>query len=136
MLQGMHDLQSVKEESRGLVITLSGQVLFSSGQWVLLPAARAALDNVADALKAQPDRKITVEGYTDSQGTQASNLVLSQARAEAVRKYLVSRGVAEEKIRATGFGAESPLAPNDTAEGRANNRRVEIVLAPVANEPR
>jgi len=136
MLSGMKDLQSVKEESRGLVITLSGQVLFPSGRWTLLPAARDALDNVAEALQSQPDRKITVEGYTDAQGTAASNLVLSQARAEAVRRYLIQRGVDEDRIRATGMGEENAIAPNSTAEGRANNRRVEIILAPVKSEPR
>jgi outer membrane protein OmpA-like peptidoglycan-associated protein len=135
-LEGIRDLQSVQEEPRGLVITLSGQVLFASGKFDLLPAARTALDNVAAALKADPDRSITVEGYTDSQGSPASNLVLSQARAESVRRYLIERGVPEDKIGARGMGEDNPVASNDSIEGRANNRRVEIVVAPKNVEPR
>ncbi|HEY1099620.1 MAG TPA: OmpA family protein [Myxococcota bacterium] len=129
-LQKMSDLQSVKEETRGLVITLSGQVLFASGKYELLPAARKALDNVAEALKASGNRKITIEGHTDSQGSKGLNQTLSQNRAESVRSYLISRGIVETEIRAEGFGPDRPVAPNTTAEGRANNRRVEIVLAP------
>lgn len=131
-LQKMSDLQSVKEETRGLVITLSGQVLFASAKYELLPAAKKALDNVAEALKASGNRLITIEGHTDSQGNQASNMTLSQRRAESVRTYLISRGIVETEIRAEGFGPDRPVAPNTTAEGRANNRRVEIVLAPQA----
>jgi outer membrane protein OmpA-like peptidoglycan-associated protein len=129
-LQAMRDLQSVKEEARGLVITLSGAVVFASVQSTLLPAARSALDNVAEALKANPDRAITVEGHTDSQGSMQSNQQLSQSRSEAVRVYLVSRGIAAAGITAAGYGQDRPVANNKTAEGRANNRRVEIVLAP------
>jgi outer membrane protein OmpA-like peptidoglycan-associated protein len=130
-LQAMRDLQSVKEEARGLVITLSGAVVFASGQSTLLPAARSALDNVAEALKATPERAITVEGHTDSQGSVQSNQQLSQSRSEAVRAYLVSRGIASAGIKAAGYGQDRPIADNKTAEGRATNRRVEIVLAPV-----
>ncbi len=129
-LQKMSDLQSVKEETRGLVITLSGQVLFASGKYELLGPARKALDNVAEALKASGNRKITIEGHTDSQGSAGSNMTLSKNRAESVRTYLVSRGIVDTEIRAEGFGQDRPIAPNTTAEGRANNRRVEIVLAP------
>jgi outer membrane protein OmpA-like peptidoglycan-associated protein len=131
-LQAMSDLQSVKEEARGLVITLSGAVLFASGKSVLLPAAQRALNDVAEALKASPNRAITVEGHTDSQGTNASNQELSRRRGEAVRAYLVSRGVAAAGITSAGFGPDRPIADNATTEGRANNRRVEIVLAPEA----
>ncbi len=129
-LQKMSDLQSVKEETRGLVITLSGQVLFASAKYELLPAAKKALDNVAEALKASGNRMITVEGHTDSQGNASSNMTLSQRRAESVRTYLVSRGIVDTEIRAEGLGQGRPVADNATAEGRANNRRVEIVLAP------
>lgn len=129
-LQAMRDLQSVKEEARGLVITLSGAVVFASGQSTLLPAARSALDNVAEALKATPERAITVEGHTDSQGSAQSNQQLSQSRSEAVRTYLVSRGIPSAGIKAAGYGQDRPVADNKTAEGRATNRRVEIVLAP------
>jgi outer membrane protein OmpA-like peptidoglycan-associated protein len=128
-LLAMRDLQSVKEEERGLVITLSGAVLFSSSKAVLLPAARAALDNVADALVLTPERHITILGHTDAQGSAQSNMDLSQRRADAVRLYLISRGVDAAHVEANGMGQEQPIAENTTAEGRANNRRVEIVLA-------
>ncbi len=129
-LQSMADLKSVKEEPRGLVITLSGAVLFASGKYMLLPAAQKALDNVAEALKATPERMITVEGHTDSQGSQQSNMELSQRRSEAVRTYLVSRGIPDASITAAGFGPNRPVADNASTDGRANNRRVEIILAP------
>jgi outer membrane protein OmpA-like peptidoglycan-associated protein len=128
------DLQriaSVKQESRGMVITLSGEVLFTSGKAELLPAAQAKLTEVANALTQQsPDGKIVVEGHTDAQGKEAFNLDLSTRRAQAVRDYLASHGVAPDRITAQGLGFSRPIADNKTAEGRANNRRVEIVVQP------
>jgi outer membrane protein OmpA-like peptidoglycan-associated protein len=124
-------LASVKQETRGMVITLSGAVLFTSGKSDLLPSAQAKLNDVATALTQQdPDSTMVVEGHTDSQGGEAFNQQLSQQRAEAVRNYLVSRGVAADRITAQGFGLSRPIADNNTAEGRANNRRVEIVVKP------
>jgi outer membrane protein OmpA-like peptidoglycan-associated protein len=121
-------LAAVKEEARGLVITLSGSVLFASNQSTLLPAATDRLNKVADALLVTKERKLTVEGYTDSQGSASYNMVLSQKRADVVRTYLISRGYPGDLIQARGIGEESPIANNNTAEGRANNRRVEIVV--------
>lgn len=121
----------VKEDERGVVITLSGQVLFASGKSTLLPAARDALDNVAAALKANPNRDIIVEGHTDSMGSTSFNEDLSQRRAVSVREYLIEQGVPSEMIRARGRGEEEPIETNASAEGRANNRRVEIVLSPL-----
>ncbi|EYF08758.1 OmpA family protein [Chondromyces apiculatus] len=122
---------AVKEEQRGTVITIPSGVLFTSGKYALLPAAQQKLDQVADALKNQDDRKIIVEGHTDSQGTDESNMVLGKNRAQSVRDYLVSRGVPAEMISATGLGESRPVADNNSAEGRANNRRVEIIVQPV-----
>jgi outer membrane protein OmpA-like peptidoglycan-associated protein len=122
---------AVKEEPRGTVITLPGAVLFPSGKWDLLPGARGKLDQVAEALKNQADHKMIVEGHTDSQGTESSNMELSQRRAQSVRDYLVSRGVPADIISATGVGQGRPVADNRTAEGRQNNRRVEIVVQPI-----
>ena len=121
-------LAAVKEEARGLVITLSGSVLFASNKSELLPAAQDRLTHVADALLATKERKLTVDGYTDSQGSSSYNLELSQKRADAVRMFLVSRGYPGELIQAHGIGEDSPVASNANAEGRANNRRVEIVV--------
>jgi outer membrane protein OmpA-like peptidoglycan-associated protein len=130
-LAALAKLAAVKEEERGLVITLSGSVLFRSGESTLMPGAQTRLDQVADALLASGGRNVVVEGFTDSQGSDQYNLDLSQRRAEAVRDYIVQRGYDGARIQARGIGEDRPIADNTTAEGRANNRRVELVLAPV-----
>jgi outer membrane protein OmpA-like peptidoglycan-associated protein len=119
---------AAKEDARGMVITLSGSVLFRTNDATLLPGAQTRLDEVATALVAKK-QDVVIEGYTDSRGSQSTNMSLSQRRAESVRGYLVSRGFPAEKISAKGMGPERPIAENGTAEGRANNRRVEIVIA-------
>jgi outer membrane protein OmpA-like peptidoglycan-associated protein len=119
---------AAKEEARGLVITLSGSVLFRSNDAQLLPAAFTRLDEVAGALVAK-GQDVVVEGYTDSRGSMSTNMDLSRRRAESVRTYLVSHGVQSDTIQARGMGPERPVAENTNAEGRANNRRVEIVIA-------
>jgi outer membrane protein OmpA-like peptidoglycan-associated protein len=124
---------SVKQETRGMVITLSGSVLFTSGKSELLPAAQVKLNEVAKALTEQdPDSTMVVEGHTDSQGAAEFNQKLSRDRAQSVRDYLVSRGIAGDRITAEGFGPSRTVGDNATAEGRANNRRVEIVVKPKA----
>ena len=125
-------LAAVKEEERGTVITLSGSVLFPSDQATLLPEAQTRLGQVSDALLATKERNITVEGHTDARGSESHNLDLSQRRAEAVRAFLVQRGYEPDKIQARGIGKARPVADNNSAEGRANNRRVEIVVQPKA----
>jgi outer membrane protein OmpA-like peptidoglycan-associated protein len=126
-------IASVKQEPRGMVITLSGSVLFASAKADLLPGAQVKLADVAKALSEQdPDAKILVQGYTDSQGGASFNQDLSQRRAEAVRSYLVSHGLAADRLTAQGLGPSSPIADNSSPEGRANNRRVEIVVQPSA----
>jgi outer membrane protein OmpA-like peptidoglycan-associated protein len=122
---------AIKEEPRGTVITLPGGVFFTSGKADLAAGAQEKLNAIALALKDQEDRKIIVEGHTDSQGSVDSNKDLSERRAKTVRDYLVSQGVAADKISATGYGESRPVADNKTPEGRANNRRVEIVITPV-----
>lgn len=129
-LASLEQLAKVKEEARGVVITLSGGVLFATGQSELMSIARTKLDDVAKALQDQGYKKITVEGHTDSRGSDSVNMELSRLRAEAVRIHLVSRGIKPELITAVGVGETRPVASNDTAEGRANNRRVEIVVEP------
>lgn len=132
--QQAHDalskLAAVKEEARGMVITLSGSVLFTSNQATLLPEAQTRLNQVADALLETKDRNIVIEGYTDSRGSDDKNLELSRLRAVAVRDYLISRGYPMERVQAVGLGESRPIADNSTAEGRANNRRVEIIVQP------
>jgi outer membrane protein OmpA-like peptidoglycan-associated protein len=124
-------LADVKQEDRGMVITLSGSVLFASGKSELLPSAQQRLTEVAQALKeSSPEASIVVEGHTDSKGSETYNLDLSARRAEAVRSYLVTQGVSEQQIHSQGLGFSRPVADNKSAEGRANNRRVEIVVQP------
>lgn len=124
-------IASVKQDARGTVITLSGELLFTSGKADLMAGAEAKLSEVARALTQQDkNARIVVEGYTDSQGSDAFNLDLSTRRAEAVRTYLSSHGVAEDRISAKGFGESLPVGDNGTPQGRANNRRVEIVVQP------
>ncbi len=126
---------SVRQDPRGMVITLPGSVLFASAKYDLLPQAQAKLSQVADVLtKQDPDSKIVVQGYTDSQGTNQFNMDLSQHRAEAVRTYLVSHGISSDRVTAQGFGPANPVADNASAEGRADNRRVEIVVQPASGQ--
>jgi outer membrane protein OmpA-like peptidoglycan-associated protein len=123
------EVASVREvPQRGTVITLSGSVLFATGQSTLLPIAQEKLNQVATALREQTDQSITIEGYTDNVGADDKNQELSLRRAQAVRDYLVAQGVPAERVQAVGRGEGSPVAPNSTPEGRANNRRVEIVV--------
>jgi outer membrane protein OmpA-like peptidoglycan-associated protein len=119
---------SVQEAEGETTITILGSVLFRSGGSELLAGAAPRLAAVADALNTQPTRNITVEGFTDSRGSDTQNQVLSLARADSVRTVLLSHGVESSRIRTVGVGEARPTADNATAEGRANNRRVEIVL--------
>ena len=128
-MKSLAEIAKIKEEQRGLVITLDGSVLFASGKTALLPIAESKLETVANVLQQQSDdKKIIVEGHTDSVGDDAKNLKLSQDRAESVRSFLVSHGVKADRVSAVGKGESVPVADNKTPEGRANNRRVEIVI--------
>jgi outer membrane protein OmpA-like peptidoglycan-associated protein len=128
-MASLSKIAQVKEEQRGVVITLDGQVLFVTGKAELLPIARDRLNEVAKSLKELDDDKlVSIEGFTDSRGADDTNMKLSQDRANAVRDYLASQGVKPQKLRAIGRGEASPVASNDTPEGRANNRRVEIII--------
>lgn len=127
-LASLASIAALKEEERGLVLTLSGSILFRSADSNLLPAAREKLDQVAKALLAIRTRNLIVEGHTDSQGSDSYNQSLSQRRADAVRNYLVQSGYPADHIQSRGQGEGSPIASNSSAEGRANNRRVEIVI--------
>jgi len=127
-LAALAQLAAVKEEERGLVVTLSGGVLFRSAESTLLSSAQVKLDQVANALLAVRARNLIVEGHTDSQGSESYNQGLSQRRADAVRDYLVQRGYPADRIQARGKGKGSPIADNASPEGRANNRRVEIII--------
>ncbi|HEU4646661.1 MAG TPA: OmpA family protein [Burkholderiales bacterium] len=117
-----------KQTDRGLVLTL-GDVLFDSGRAELKAGAARTVDRLAAFMRDHPERSLQVEGYTDSVGSDALNLALSQRRADAVRAALESRGVEGSRITTNGMGKANPVAGNDTAEGRQRNRRVEIVIS-------
>jgi outer membrane protein OmpA-like peptidoglycan-associated protein len=130
-----------QESGRSLSMNLSGDVLFDYDKAALKPAAEQALKKVAVVLGQFPESMVTVEGYTDSKGGKSVNLQLSQARAAAVKDWLVRNGgIPATSITAKGFGEENPVAPNQNADGsdnpagRALNRRVSIIVekAPVA----
>lgn len=127
-LAALAKMVAVKDEPRGTVITLSGSVLFGSDRAILLPTALSRLDEVGEVLLSNKERKVVVEGHTDSRGSEEHNLDLSRRRADAVRNHLVQQGYEPDLIVALGLGEGQPVASNSNAEGRANNRRVEIVL--------
>jgi outer membrane protein OmpA-like peptidoglycan-associated protein len=127
-LDKLSSIASIKQDQRGFVLTLTGSVLFATNKSELMPAARQRLTEVAKALKQVEGRHIVVDGFTDSTGSDERNMKLSQERADAVKTFLVSRGVKEDMITAEGRGKQDPVASNATPDGRANNRRVEIVI--------
>lgn len=103
-------------------------IQFESGRDVIKRSSYGILNNVADIMKDNPEYKLIIDGHTDSQGNDAANLELSKKRAAAVKKYLVDKGVSESRLTSRGFGETKPKATNDTAEGRATNRRVEFTV--------
>jgi outer membrane protein OmpA-like peptidoglycan-associated protein len=116
--------------SREIVLRGKGQVLFDYDKAVLKPAGIQALGPVVQEMKAQPNLRATIVGHTDSDGTDAYNMGLSKRRAEAVRNYLVSQGIASSRLAVDWKGEREPVASNATAEGKAENRRVVITLTP------
>jgi len=100
---------------------------FETNSWQIRPSDAGTLDEVAAALKQSPAMRVRIEGHTDNVGTAESNRVLSERRAQSVMEALVQRGVDRSRLSAAGFGQERPIADNRTEEGRAKNRRVELV---------
>ncbi len=117
-----------RDTARGLIVSLS-DVLFDSGQATLKPGAREKLAKVSGILLTYPTLHLNVEGHTDSVGTDEYNLKLSERRADAVRDYLTSNGISAANVQAVGLGKDGPVASNDTAAGRQQNRRVEMVVS-------
>ena len=110
--------------------TLSNRVVeFESGSATLTASGRAILDEMAAAIKQIGAPKVQLIGHTDSQGNHQANVALSLARASTVRNYLIDKGIPLESLSASGAGPDQPVASNDTAEGRAKNRRIEFRLA-------
>ena len=109
-------------------IELKQTVFFDTGRATIRRVSFALLGDVAQALQDNPKLKVEIQGHTDSQGADAVNLKLSQRRAEAVRLFLIKRGVTSDRMRARGYGETVPIADNRTSDGRSQNRRVEFVI--------
>jgi outer membrane protein OmpA-like peptidoglycan-associated protein len=117
----------LRETDRGVVVTL-GDVLFATGETEIQPEALSNLEDVVELLRTEPDKRIRIEGHTDSTGPASVNMRISQQRAEAVRDQLVAMGIAADRINAVGMGEDFPIASNEDAEGRSRNRRVDVIL--------
>jgi outer membrane protein OmpA-like peptidoglycan-associated protein len=132
----LSQLASVREEARGLIVTLPGNIYFDVNKSNVKPSMQARLTEIARALATVPNQRVLVEGHTDSDGTSEYNLKLSALRAQSVRSALVGGGVSPDRVEAQGYGETRPVAPNTTASGKAQNRRVELVLEGGAATPR
>ncbi len=127
MEAALAEIAETRRDNRGLILTLPG-LLFDVGQSTLKPGARNVLGRVADQLKANERVRVTVEGHTDSTGSDELNQRLSEQRAAAVRDYLTSQGIASDRLSIQGLGKNAPIATNDTPAGRQQNRRVELIF--------
>ena len=124
-----NELASLKAQqtNRGMVLTV-GDVLFAPSKAEVGPGAQRSIDKLADFLKAYPHRNVLIEGFTDNLGDESFNIKLSQQRADAVRDLLVARGVSPQRIQTKGYGPKFPVVDNDSAAGRQQNRRVEVLV--------
>lgn len=123
----------VTQEGDGILVNLP-DVTFAVNSTEISPSFQATLDKVAQSMKQYPNSLIDVYGHTDSTGSDAYNMDLSQRRADSVGRYLIMRGVSSTRIQTKGMGESYPVASNDTPEGRALNRRVEIKITPVTTD--
>jgi len=128
LLQQLNSILATRDSARGLVANMS-DVLFRSGSYELAPGARERLAKVSGIILAYPSLHVSVEGHTDSVGGDEYNQSLSELRAQAVRDYFVQQGIPAGSVEAHGYGKTAPIASNETAEGRQQNRRVELVLS-------
>jgi outer membrane protein OmpA-like peptidoglycan-associated protein len=127
------ELEKVADTTRtadGIIVTMKDKILFDIDSTALKPAAMGSLDKLATVLTKYPKTTITVAGHTDNTGRPDYNLKLSERRANAVKFALADRGVSADRVTAMGFGADNPVAPNTTPDGRTENRRVELHIVP------
>ncbi|MDO8907244.1 MAG: OmpA family protein [Pseudohongiella sp.] len=127
-LQRQLDDLNARMTDRGMVVTL-GDVMFETGNSELRGGTTANLDNLVSFLKRFESRTVIIEGHTDSVGTESSNQALSQRRSDSVQGYLASNGIARSRISSVGLGENSPIADNESATGRQQNRRVEVIIS-------
>lgn len=129
--QQLNAVLATRETARGLIVNMS-DVLFDTGKYTLKPGAQVKLAKISGIVLGHPGLQLEVEGHTDSVGSDEFNARLSEQRADTVRAYLVSQGVSPDAVVARGFGKTQPVATNDTAAGRQQNRRVELVVSGAA----
>jgi outer membrane protein OmpA-like peptidoglycan-associated protein len=128
LLEQFNLILETRDTARGLIVNMS-DVLFDFGKWTLKPGAREKLARLSGIVLAHPGLRLEVEGHTDNVGSDSFNQELSEKRAGAVREYLVSQGLNPGALTAKGFGEGMPVASNNNAAGRQQNRRVEIVVS-------
>jgi outer membrane protein OmpA-like peptidoglycan-associated protein len=128
LLNQFNLILQTRDTTRGLIVNMS-DVLFDTAKFSLRPLAREKLAKVAGIVAGHPGLRLDVEGYTDSVGGDDYNQLLSEHRGESVRDYLTAQGMASASVTTKGFGKSQPVASNDTAEGRQQNRRVELVIS-------
>jgi outer membrane protein OmpA-like peptidoglycan-associated protein len=128
LLTQLNLILATRDTARGLIVNMS-DVLFDFNKYTLRPGAREKLAKISGIVLAHPGLKMEVDGYTDSVGTDEYNLKLSQQRADAVRAYLIEQGINPDSVTSKGFGKANPVVSNDTAAGRQQNRRVEMVVS-------
>ena len=129
MLTQFNAILQTRDTTRGLILNMS-DVLFDTDRYSLLPLAREKLAQVASILSGHPGLRLDVEAYTDnSVGGDESNRRLSEQRSSSVRDYLIQQGMLTDSVTTKGFGQAEPVASNDTAQGRQQNRRVELVIS-------
>jgi outer membrane protein OmpA-like peptidoglycan-associated protein len=126
LMRELSDLKA-KQTERGIVLTI-GDVLFATAKADLSSDALRSVDKLADFLQKYPSRNVLIEGHTDSVGSEEYNLTLSERRADSVKESLTSRGIPEGRIATKGYGKKYPVASNDTAAGKQQNRRVEVII--------
>jgi outer membrane protein OmpA-like peptidoglycan-associated protein len=124
----LNSVLATSESARGLIVNMS-DVLFDTARYTLKPGTQISLAKVSGILQAYPGLKVQVEGYTDSVGSDDYNQKLSENRANAVRDFLITQGVQAANITAAGYGKTKPVADNSTSSGRAQNRRVNLVVS-------
>lgn len=135
MLKGaLSSVADTTETARGVIVSLSG-ILFDVGKATLMPASQLSVAKLAGILMVFPNMNLSVEGFTDSTGSNELNMRLSMDRARSVYEFLMGQGISNSRMRYQGLGPDNPVAPNDTETNRAKNRRVEVVLTPAVKAP-